>query len=146
MGKQIAPGTYYAPGGTGCYWARESNFNGTLQSILANTNATGQAIVTILATDAGFKSQGCGTWKPLPTSGTPRTSFGNGDWAVGINIAPGTYSAPGGTGCYWERQGGFTGTLTSVLANTNPTGQTIVTILPTDKGFKSKGCGTWVQG
>lgn len=147
VNSQIAPGTYDTPGGTGCYWQRMKNFNGTLTSIIANTRPTGHAIVTILPSDAGFQSNTCGTWRPLTSVSTPKTSFGNGDWAVGINIVPGTYATPGGTGCYWERQGGFTGTLTAILANTRPTGQAVVTISSTDKGFETNTCGTWtLQG
>lgn len=143
VGSQIAPGTYRTAGGPTCYWARLRNFGGTLTAILANALPQGQSIVTILPTDAGFESDGCGTWSPLPASGTPASSFGSGNWAVGITIEPGTYDAPGGTSCYWARESGFTGTLTSIIANTLPVGPAVVTILATDKGFESDGCGTW---
>lgn len=143
VGKQIAAGTYYTKGGSNCYWARLSGFSGTLTSTLANTDPQGQSIVTVLPSDAGFKSAGCGQWSPLPSSGHSLSSFSDGNWAVGITISPGTYSAPGGSNCYWARESGFTGTLASVLANTDPTGPTVVTISPTDKGFKTSGCGTW---
>jgi hypothetical protein len=64
-------------------------------------------------------------------------------WAVNINIAPGTYSAPGGSDCYWERDSDFVGSDNSILANDNPVGPITVTILPSDVGFKTQGCGTW---
>jgi hypothetical protein len=81
-------------GGNRCYWEREGSGN-----ILVNGNITGNNIVTILATDVEFVTQGCGTWTPLPASGLQAGTFGNGIWAVGIQIAPGTYSAPGGANC-----------------------------------------------
>lgn len=58
----ITPGTYRTRGGDNCYWARLRSFEGTLQSIIANDNPRGSAIVTISKGDRGFKSSGCGTW------------------------------------------------------------------------------------
>jgi hypothetical protein len=62
VGTDITPGTYNAPGGATCYWARLSGFGGTTSEILANENATGATTVTIAATDKGFESAGCGTF------------------------------------------------------------------------------------
>ncbi len=140
VGKQIAPGTYQTNGGDGCYWERDKNLSGSGLPI-ANDNTSGHAVVTILATDAGFKTASCGTWTPLPTAGPDVSTFGDGIWAVGVNIAPGTYSAPGGANCYWEREADFGGGLP--LANDNPSGPVTVTVLSTDRGFKTQGCGTW---
>src|SRR5262245_54172650 len=47
---------------------------------------------------------------PKPPSG-PRTSFGNGQWLVGADIAAGRYFADPASGCYWERQRGLGGSL-----------------------------------
>jgi hypothetical protein len=117
--------------------------SGGLTGIIANDNASGQAIVTIASSDAGFETRRCGTWSPIPAAGHPATTFGNGTWAVGTEIAPGTYSTQGGTGCYWARLSGFTGNATSIIANTNATGPTTVTIDPSDVGFDTHSCGTW---
>ena len=143
VGKDIAPGTYITQGASGCYWDRSSDLSGSLSSVITNDNPTGQAIVTILSTDAGFTSQGCGTWSPLPTSGSQATSFGDGTWAVGINIAPGTYQTQGGNGCYWARESAFGAGEPGIIANDNPTGPVVVSISPTDVAFDSNGCGTW---
>lgn len=64
VGTDIQPGTYRSSGQTGCYWEREKNFLGNLGSILANDNTDSTAIVTIDASDEGFKSKDCGTWTP----------------------------------------------------------------------------------
>lgn len=61
VGIDIEPGTYRTAGTDSCYWARLSNFTGN-NDIIANDNARGPAIVTILASDAGFISRRCGTW------------------------------------------------------------------------------------
>jgi len=145
VGKQIAAGTYHAAGGGDCYWARERDLSGGTSAILANDTPSGPVTVTILPTDVGFQTQGCGTWSPEPATGPQATSFGDGVYAVGIDIAPGTYSAPGGTNCYWERDSDLTGNSNSIIANDTPTGPVTVPIAPTDKGFKTAGCGTWKQ-
>lgn len=66
VGTDIQPGTYKSSGGSSCYYERLSGFGGTLDEIIANEIARGTAIVTIAASDAGFKSERCGTWSLIP--------------------------------------------------------------------------------
>jgi len=144
VGKDIRPGTYRSHGGEGCYWARLKNFSGSLGAILANENATGPTLVTILRRDKGFESQGCGNWtRNLHRITKSKARFGAGKYIVKTDIAPGTYRSRGGGGCYWARLRAFTGTLGAIIANDNPSGSTIVTIKPRDRGFESSGCGIW---
>ena len=145
VNSQIAPGTYTTSGGGGCYWSRSSDLTGSTSSILANDLASGHSVVTILSSDVGFKSDGCGTWTPLPPSGPQATTFSDGTWAVGIEIAPGTYSAPGGGSCYWSTLSDLTGGDNSIISNDLPSGPVTVTIDPTVKGFKTNGCGQWTK-
>ncbi|MFC9283511.1 hypothetical protein [Streptomyces collinus] len=65
VGADIAPGTYRSTGnGDGsCYWERTKDAEQSLDSIIANDNVTGTAVVTVRATDAYFKTTGCGDWK-----------------------------------------------------------------------------------
>ncbi|MFD7028102.1 hypothetical protein ACFWAR_08735 [Streptomyces sp. NPDC059917] len=67
VGSDIAPGTYKsegrAKGSSNCYWERTKDAEHGLDSIAANDNPTGSAIVTIDADDAYFKSSGCADWK-----------------------------------------------------------------------------------
>ncbi|WP_416966041.1 hypothetical protein [Streptomyces sp. Agncl-13] len=65
VGVDIAPGTYRSTGNTDdmCYWERAKDAEHGLDSILANDNVTGTAVVTISAKDAYFKTTGCGNWK-----------------------------------------------------------------------------------
>jgi hypothetical protein len=62
VGSEIQPGTYRSPGGSGCYWARLSGFSGDLDDIIANGGFSKNQTVTIQASDAGFETNGCGTW------------------------------------------------------------------------------------
>jgi len=140
---QATPGTYRSTGGPDCYWQRSSDLTGSFDSIIANDQLSGPDVVTILPTDAGFQSQGCGLWTPLPASGPDVAIFGDGGYAVGIDIAPGTYSAPGGAECYWEQDRDFLGQGDSIISNDLPVGPVTVTLAPDAVGFKVQGCGTW---
>ena len=62
IGTDIEPGTYKSSGQQGCYYARLSGFEGTVDEIIANANTNTAAIVTISASDKGFQSDSCGTW------------------------------------------------------------------------------------
>lgn len=145
VGTDLPPGTYRSRPSGNCYWERMADFTGGLQSILANGNETAPAVVTILESDAGFRSSRCGTWTQdlSPITSSPTAPFGDGTYIVGTDIASGTWRTTGKPGCYWERLGTFTGGLESILANENESGAAVVTIQAGDKGFTSRRCGTW---
>ncbi|MGW4568591.1 hypothetical protein ACWEN3_41665 [Streptomyces sp. NPDC004561] len=65
VGTDIAPGTYKSTGNAddSCYWERTRDAEHGLNSIIANNNVTGTAVVTISPADAYFKTNGCGNWK-----------------------------------------------------------------------------------
>jgi hypothetical protein len=78
----------------------------------------------------------------------PGTTFDDGQWIVSGDIQPGTYAVtvPADTsGCTWERNASTDGTASSVLeSGVGKGGQALVVgIKPTDKVFKTNGCGTW---
>jgi hypothetical protein len=147
VGTDVQPGIYRTRAGSpNCYWERLRNFSGGLNGILANGNTSAPAIVTIEQTDAGFHSEGCGTWtKDLSAITASKTSFGAGAYIVGTDMIPGTYRNSGGANCYYERLRGFNGGLNAIIANGNTSNPTIVAIAPTDAGFQSNGCGTWTK-
>jgi hypothetical protein len=64
VGVDIAPGTYKSTGNKDaeCYWERAKDASHGTDAILANDNVTGTAIVKVTATDAYFKTSGCGDW------------------------------------------------------------------------------------
>ncbi|MFI0812877.1 hypothetical protein [Streptomyces echinatus] len=65
VGTDIAPGTYKSTGNgdASCYWERTKDADHGLNSIIANNNVTGTAVVTISPSDAYFKTNDCGDWK-----------------------------------------------------------------------------------
>ena len=163
VGVDIAPGTYRTSGPTAgapiCSYARlrtaGASYTDTSE-VLQLENVMGQTVVTIQPSDGGFFSQLCGTWTQQTTStrqvSTPRTSFGDGSYEVGVDIAPGTYRTSGPPAgapiCSYARlrTAGASYTDTSeVLQLENVMGQAVVTIQPSDGGFFSQLCGTWSQ-
>jgi len=139
------PGTYRVrQPADSCYWARLSGFGGTLDEIVANYIGAGYAVVTISPTDVGFRSERCGTWSSdLSRVTASTTSFGEGTLIVSTDVQPSTYRSSGTDSCYWARLSGFGGTLDDIIANHFGGGPAVATILASDRGFKSSGCGTW---
>jgi hypothetical protein len=68
---------------------------------------------------------------PSPVAAPPpaqlRTSFSDGTYEVGVDIAPGRYKTPGHGICYWERAKSDSGEPRSILAN-DVDGPAIVTV------------------
>jgi hypothetical protein len=137
----IRPGTYRTrEPSKGCSWTRFNGFNSTDVAVNEVTDAV--TIVTISPKDVAFKAEDCGTWtSDLSRVTSSRRSFGPGTFIVRVDVAPGRYRASGGSSCYWARLQDFSGD--GVIASDQVGGRPIVTIEPTDKGFKSEGCGTW---
>lgn len=146
VGVNIPAGTYRNSTSSSCYWARLSGFGGTLDEIIANSFDDVPNIVTIAASDAGFESSGCGTWRNnfAPRTASPTSSHGGGHFVVGTEVAAGTWQSTGTGTCYWERLRGFGGILDEIIANDFADGPRTVTISASDLGFyASKECGTW---
>ncbi|MPY38058.1 hypothetical protein FNH09_44670 [Streptomyces adustus] len=152
VGSDIKPGTYRTTGNSDgmCYWERAKDASGEMDSILANDNVTGTSYVTVKATDKLFKSTGCKDWEAVAAGGSKRSSAtgmdgDGGMFAVGPDIAPGTYRSTGNAdaSCYWERTKDADHGIDSIIANNNVTGTAVVTISAKDAYFKTSGCGDW---
>jgi plastocyanin len=75
-----------------------------------------------------------------------RRGFSDGTYRVGADLAPGTYRTVGApSGCYWARLNGLGGSLDEVNANSFGDGWAVVTIAQADRGFTTRGCGTWTH-
>lgn len=147
VGKDIKSGTYRTRvGSSGCYYSRLSGFGGSLEEIISNENTDYPAVITIAATDKGFKSSRCGVWtQDLSQVTLSKTSFDDGIYIIGTDIEPGKYKNKGQDGCYYSRLRGFSGSLGDIISNENTNDPAIVSIATTDKGFKSSRCGTWTK-
>jgi hypothetical protein len=81
--------------------------------------------------------------EPAPPPAPKTTIDHDGIYAVGTDIAPGTYSSAGPVGngtCYWKRLGNPDGALIDNALSKKPQ---VVQIDPTDKAFKTTGCQPW---
>jgi putative cell wall-binding protein len=128
-----------------CYWERVSGFSDDPEDFEGFGYGPRQ-IATIKSGDAGFYSESCGTWSsdlsPLDASATAPVTDGMYFVGTSADVAPGTWTAPGGPDCYWERLSGFGGALEDLIVN-GGTGS--VTIQATDAGFAAYDCGTWTK-
>jgi hypothetical protein len=104
VGTDVVSGTYRSQGSGMCYWARLRDFDGDLNSIIANGNNAPE-IVTLRSSDRGFETRGCGRWFPVAETATTQRpqSFSDGTFAVGTHIEPGEYRSAGDVMCYWAR-------------------------------------------
>jgi hypothetical protein len=150
VNADIQPGRYFTNPIYGCYFERQSGFSGSLDDIIANdflAYDAGQWIVDIAGSDAGFKTDDCGTWTTSPRGGL-MSSIAPGMWLVGQQVSPGVYSANAAYGCYWERVSGFGNTLYDIIDNDflGSAGQVLVEIRSGDAGFDADAdCGTWTK-
>lgn len=65
VGDDIEPGTWRTSGGTFCSWQRLSDLRGEMDSVIAIDVGEGPRVVTILASDRAFKTDGCGSWSRI---------------------------------------------------------------------------------
>jgi hypothetical protein len=78
----------------------------------------------------------------------PNSITGDGTFAVGSQVKPGTYRTvvPSDSwGCYYERLKGASGEFSDIISNGNANSgqQVLVTIKASDKYFHVERCGTW---
>lgn len=143
VGTQLPPGRYVTGATTFCYWERRSDAGDEFEGIIANDIGDGRRIVEVKASDAYFYTDGCGAWTRLIPLGAPGSTMGNGVFAVGTHVVPGTYQTSGSEDCYWARLSGFGAELEDITDNFFGDGQQIVRIEASDVGFESADCGTW---
>lgn len=147
VGEGIVPGRYTTtvPVDGFCAWDRLSGLGGTIEESLGYGVAAGDdvLVVDIAEDDLAFQTDGCGTWTPYVPPVSPATSFGDGVFVVGSDIAAGRYESTGGTAdCYWARLTSFGGSFDEIIENATEV-PTDVTILESDVGFVTTRCGTW---
>ena len=86
--------------------------------------------------------------EPAPVPPKLATTFGDGKFLVGTDIAPGSYQTTGPSGhldCYWERLKNTSDTTDSIIANDLGPGPALVTIDRSDAAFQTRWCKTWTK-
>ena len=145
VGEEIEPGIYETGIVTsllGCSWERLSGASGTPEEVIAGNEVSNHDVVEIISTDAVFDTN-CEAWYPLTPVDPLMTEIPEGKWVLETHISPGTYQAPGGSDCTWERLSGVSGTPEEVIATDQSAGEAVVEIDPGDFAFNSVGCGEW---
>jgi hypothetical protein len=84
---------------------------------------------------------------PVAAPTGPLTTFGDGVWEVGVDIAPGKYKTTGtdSYGCYYARLQHNDGTVEDIISNGFGQGPVTVTVKPTDGYFETSGCVDWTK-
>lgn len=102
----------------------------------------GAAAIALVAWSAAAGAAGADPTPP-PAPAPKQVIDGDGTFAVGTEIAPGTYRSEGprdGAACYWRRMGDGK-TLDSAMTKKPQ----IVLIEPSDTAFRTDRCQTWQQ-
>ncbi|WP_369235724.1 hypothetical protein AB5J56_26635 [Streptomyces sp. R21] len=112
------------------------------------SDKTGKGSAASAGPESGKKADAKGGTKADAAAGKAekKVAFaGDGDFQVGSDVKPGTYRTSGNTDdmCYWERAKNASGDPESIISNDNVSGTSYVTILASDKLFKSNGCKDW---
>jgi hypothetical protein len=149
-GGQVKPGLYTAavPAGGMCLWERLRDLSGQLPGIITDGLVFGgRQFLQVLPTDKAVRSAGCGVWDtPKQASYNPnRATAKAGEYRISNDLLPGTYAAPGGSSCFWERLSAWTGETSAIIAHTAGPGRQVVTVASTDVGFSTTGCGNWTR-
>jgi hypothetical protein len=147
---QVKPGLYTAavPAGGMCLWERLRDLSGQLPGIITDALVFGgRQFLQVLPSDKAIRSNGCGFWvTPKSISYNPnRATAKQGQYRIPTDLLPGTYAAPGGSSCYWERLSAWTGETSAIIAHKVVTGRQTMTISATDVGFLTSDCGNWTR-
>ena len=153
VGVDIQPGLYRsldAEPGRLCYY-RRLDANGAEISTLGDnfsSRGNGPQYVEVAPGDASLETSGCEMWVAAPPdqSALPAgPTLPDGMWRVGVDIAPGTYSAGGSATCEWQRLSNARHDVTSVIeSGLIAAGQfKLVTVSANDSFFWTRGCEPW---
>ena len=151
VNRDIPPDLYMALGGEDCGWTRLSGLYGTDEDVISEMppafrdlgwNSLRQ-VVNIDSSDAAFRTEGCGEWRPVSELMTPVKTIPDGIWVVGEEIPIGTYASMGGDKCLWFHFNGFDWSTDALLAVSSNAGRQIVDLKSSASILFTVGCGEW---
>jgi hypothetical protein len=153
VGKDIKPGIYSSAvpnKSIGCYIEVSKDDSATFDAIISNDNvsAGAHAMVTV-ASGQFIKTSGCGDWAPASATGPQSTTFTDGIFRAGIEIAPGSYTATvpsDSSNCYVEVSKDGTGLFASIVSNDNfNAGSHARVAVKAGQWLKADGCGPFTK-
>jgi hypothetical protein len=153
IGAEVKAGIYAAAvpnDSSGCYVEVSKDDSGSLNSVISNDNFNAGAHVLVqVATGQFLKTDGCGTFTPATKPAAPATSFTEGVFRGGFEIAAGSYTAAvpnDSTNCYVEVAKDGSGKIDSIVNNNNYNAAAHARVsVKAGQWLKTDGCGTWVK-
>jgi len=143
------PGYWYPAPSFGYQWKRNGAIiTGATSSTyrLVEADYGKRVTVTITARRTGYTPVTRTSAASATILGPAATLSGDGMYRVGVSLGAGTYVAPGGDGCYWERRSYAGSDLDGIIANDlSFGGRRIVTISSSDAYFVTEDCGSWTR-
>ncbi len=153
VGTQVPPGIYQSRTSGKCSFSRAVDANHVFTGAVDNSSITidtfldaAHILVEVKEGDAFFilRHDTCGSFVPVNVAELPvEQNPGDGIWAVGPQMTPGTWEASGAEFCVWVRSDQATGTVLDTPFIEQGTA-TQVTVNP-GEFFSSKNCGTWTR-
>lgn len=143
VGVDVKPGLYVSRSNDYCYWARHSDFVGTIE---ANDSGDGDRYIRIKPTDKVIETSSCEDFEHAPNVKSPRTTIpGEGYYRIGYDLAPGLYRTdkPSERYCYWARLNDATGDSADRITNDGGYGVRLVQVAPSDVFLEVGDCGSW---
>ncbi len=109
---------------------------GTLATLGAPDDPTGQPVGAAPASDEGFVAN-------VSVPGRVLTSFGDGTWQVGVDVAPGTYTTAGAVDPECRHAVRTSATVDDPVEGSGDRGPATVVLREDDGWFVTAGCATW---
>ncbi|WP_020143643.1 hypothetical protein [Terracoccus sp. 273MFTsu3.1] len=145
----VKPGYWYPAPTFGYQWKRNGVvITGATRSTyrLVEADYGKRVTVSVTARRSGFTPVTRTSAASATILGPAATLTKDGTFRVGVSLGPGTYVAPGGYGCYWERRRNAGTDFDGIIANDfSLGGRRIVTISSTDAYFVTEDCGSWTR-
>ena len=117
-----------------------SALGGTGSAPSSSTTGTSVGV----ATSPGVADAAEAPAAPPAAAAGPLTTFADGTYEVGVDVAPGKYKTQAEGFCYWDRTKKNDGSLGDIVQQGVGDGAQVVTI-KSGEFFKSQSCGTWTR-
>ena len=127
-------------------WLRNGSIvSGQTKSTYVLTSADrGTTIASrVIVSKAGYADGSARSAVTGKIAGVAAAFSGNGTFAVGSKIKPGTYYSGSTTGCYWARLSGASGSFDEIRGNDIGSGQRMISVQSGDRYVEFSDCGSW---
>jgi hypothetical protein len=153
VGADIKAGIYASAvpdDSVNCYVEVSRDNTGSVDSIIHNDNLSPGSHALVQVSDGQYlKTSGCGDWASASATGPQSTTFTEGIFRVGNEIAPGQYTATvpsDSSNCYYSISKDGSMGISSIVKNDNlNAGARGLITVKAGQWLKADGCGTWTK-